>query len=412
MNDGTSPMFELCGVLIDPTTRRVLCGDVERRLSPKATAVLLALGETPGQIWSRDALLERVWPRVHVGEEVLTHAIAELRRTLGDDFRRPRLVETVYKSGYRLLRPLEKRAAHDEGASIPRAEESVGGRGVSLRAFADFLAACDYFERGGRHDTHRAVELLTATIDTTPDFALAHAELAKVLAFLSLYYEPHQGHLERAKEHCAVAHRIGSGLAQAYAAEGLINAAAGNPARSADCFASALASDPYSSETYYLLGRACLTELDFDLTAIMFERAARLRADDFHSLFMAGKMRQGAGDALGARANFQAALPRAEQALASHPQNLRALCGKARFLYELDQRDEARSLMDEITRHPDPMNYHVACTYARAGYLERALDVLEEVVDLGWRHGAWLVRDPDFERVRGERRYQRIAASM
>src|SRR5688572_17255061 len=89
--------------LFDPSTRR-LCGKGgERRLSPKATGVLLALAETPGQVWSRGALLERVWPDVIVGEEVLTHVVTELRRAFGDSFRRPLLIETIHKSGYRLL---------------------------------------------------------------------------------------------------------------------------------------------------------------------------------------------------------------------------------------------------------------------------------------------------------------------
>ncbi|MGQ0531103.1 MAG: TPR end-of-group domain-containing protein [Caulobacteraceae bacterium] len=404
MNDGSPRMPGLDGVLVDPETRRVFVGQAERRISPKAAAVLLALGETPGQVWSRDALLERVWPGVHVGEEVLTHAIAELRRALSDDFRRPRFLETVHKSGYRLLKRFERCGA-------PR-QHGNHDQDISLQAFADFLAACDYFELGGRHNTHLAIELLSSVIDTAPDFALAHAELSKVLAFMALYYEPRHANFELAQQHCATAHRIKPGLPQAHAAEGLIHAASGNLARSAKSFAAALASDPHSSDTYYLLGRACLTELSFDRVAIMFEHAARLRPDDFHSLFLAGKMRQGAGDRPGALADFRAALPRVEQALASHPQSLRALCGKARCLLELERQAEARALMDEIAEHPDPMNYHLACTYARAGYVDRALDVLEQVVELGWRHGAWLMRDPDFDAIRSEPRYQRIAASL
>src|SRR5688572_31959403 len=79
-------MLNIEDLAFDPGTRR-LCGrSGETRLSPKAAGVLEALIETPGRVWSRDALLERVWPNVTVGEEVLTHAIAELRRAAGDDF--------------------------------------------------------------------------------------------------------------------------------------------------------------------------------------------------------------------------------------------------------------------------------------------------------------------------------------
>ncbi|MGZ8283840.1 MAG: winged helix-turn-helix domain-containing protein, partial [Allosphingosinicella sp.] len=60
----------------DPASRALRRRGTERRLTPKASGVLQALAETPRQVWSRDALLERVWPDVIVGEEVLTHAIA------------------------------------------------------------------------------------------------------------------------------------------------------------------------------------------------------------------------------------------------------------------------------------------------------------------------------------------------
>lgn len=52
---------------------------------------------------SRRALLDEVWRGVVVGEEVLTHSIAELRRQLGDSSRSPSYIETVHKAGYRLL---------------------------------------------------------------------------------------------------------------------------------------------------------------------------------------------------------------------------------------------------------------------------------------------------------------------
>src|SRR5262245_10870176 len=116
-------MLKIGEFLFDPSTRRVFRGHDERRLSPKAASVLLALAETPGQVWSRDALLERVWPTVTVGEEVLTHAIAELRRALHDDFRSPRYLQTVHKSGYRLLLGTEN--VHD-GQLIAREGDDVG----------------------------------------------------------------------------------------------------------------------------------------------------------------------------------------------------------------------------------------------------------------------------------------------
>src|SRR5690348_762762 len=103
-------MLDIGEWLFDPTARRLWCRGVEVRLSPKAAFVLQALAETPNQVWSRDALLERAWPGTTVGEEVLTHAIAEIRKALQDDFRHPRYLETLHKGGYRLLTGQRPRA--------------------------------------------------------------------------------------------------------------------------------------------------------------------------------------------------------------------------------------------------------------------------------------------------------------
>lgn len=66
-------------------------------------AVLIVLYEARGEVLSREALMEAVWPDVAVGEEVLTRAIADLRKALGDSRQDPRYIQTVQKAGYRLL---------------------------------------------------------------------------------------------------------------------------------------------------------------------------------------------------------------------------------------------------------------------------------------------------------------------
>jgi adenylate cyclase len=393
-------MLKIGEWLFDAPTRRLLRGQEERRLSPKAAGVLMALAELPGQVWSRDALLERVWPAVTVGEEVLTHAVAELRRALGDDFRAPRYLQTVHKSGYRLLS-----ADRDENRTLAYIHD---GR-FDLRAYAQYLLACELYERGGRSNTLLAVEAFGAIVALYPDFALAHAGLAKALTFLETYYASPVSDLERALGHARVAQGIAPKLATAFAAEGLIFAIGGDADRSVRAFNTAIQLEPDSGETHYLLGRACLAELDFDLAALALERAARLRHDDYHSMVMAAKVRHRTDNEAQAHVNYLMALPRVETQLGAHPDDYRALCAKARCLWHLGRRDEAASLMERIAAHPDPMNYHLACTMARAGESKRALDVLEQVVDCGWRHKAWLDRDPDFDTLRDDRRFKRIA---
>jgi Tol biopolymer transport system component/DNA-binding winged helix-turn-helix (wHTH) protein len=69
--------------------------------------VLLRLAAEPGEVVRRETLLEDVWPRRMVNDEVLSRAIAELRTALGDDARVARYIETLPKLGYRLVAPVE-----------------------------------------------------------------------------------------------------------------------------------------------------------------------------------------------------------------------------------------------------------------------------------------------------------------
>jgi DNA-binding winged helix-turn-helix (wHTH) protein len=65
--------------------------------------VLVALADHAGEVLSRDQLLSLVWQSRYVSDDVITQAIAELRRAFGDDFRHPVVVETVPRRGYRLI---------------------------------------------------------------------------------------------------------------------------------------------------------------------------------------------------------------------------------------------------------------------------------------------------------------------
>ena len=77
--------------------------DERLSLSPKAFAVLQYLVEHPGQLVTKAALLDVIWPDTVVGDGVLAVGIAELRKVLGDDPQTPRFIETVHRRGYRFI---------------------------------------------------------------------------------------------------------------------------------------------------------------------------------------------------------------------------------------------------------------------------------------------------------------------
>jgi DNA-binding response OmpR family regulator len=92
-------------LVLDPATRRyTLREGGSGRLTPGEVALLLALARRPGQVLSREMLLEAVARRPdEVYERVVDVHVANLRRKLGDDAGEPWLIETIPGSGYRLV---------------------------------------------------------------------------------------------------------------------------------------------------------------------------------------------------------------------------------------------------------------------------------------------------------------------
>jgi DNA-binding winged helix-turn-helix (wHTH) protein len=73
------------------------------KLGPKAFAVLDYLVERPGQLVTKEELLNAVWPGTFVGEAVLKVAIRQIREALDDDQKFPRFIETAHRRGYRFI---------------------------------------------------------------------------------------------------------------------------------------------------------------------------------------------------------------------------------------------------------------------------------------------------------------------
>ncbi len=76
---------------------------VARNLRPKTFAVLVYLAQHPGELVTKQALLDAVWGDVAVTEDVARLSVGELRTALSDERHAPRFIETVPRRGYRFI---------------------------------------------------------------------------------------------------------------------------------------------------------------------------------------------------------------------------------------------------------------------------------------------------------------------
>jgi DNA-binding winged helix-turn-helix (wHTH) protein len=86
--------------VFDSGTRELTRAGEVQALSPRAFELLGALLEARPEALPRKQLNERLWPDTWVSQASLTWIVSELRKTLGDDARRPKLVRTVHRFGY------------------------------------------------------------------------------------------------------------------------------------------------------------------------------------------------------------------------------------------------------------------------------------------------------------------------
>jgi DNA-binding response OmpR family regulator len=76
-------------------------------IKPKAFELLAFLLRHPGQAFSRDQLLERVWGYDYAGEtRTVDDHVHWLRSTLEDDAASPKFIHTVRGVGYVFRRPV------------------------------------------------------------------------------------------------------------------------------------------------------------------------------------------------------------------------------------------------------------------------------------------------------------------
>lgn len=101
---------------VDPDVGKLGRGEEWVQLELKAMDLLVYLAEHPGEVLGKERLIRAVWPGTFVTDEVLSNAIWQLRKALGDDSRNPRYIETLPRRGYRLVAPVESGAASSRHA--------------------------------------------------------------------------------------------------------------------------------------------------------------------------------------------------------------------------------------------------------------------------------------------------------
>lgn len=92
---------------VRPALGQIVNGLEAVHVEPRSMEVLVALSRRAPELYPKKELIESVWVDAFVSDEVLTHAIWDLRRAFGDNASSPEFIQTIPKRGYRLIAPVE-----------------------------------------------------------------------------------------------------------------------------------------------------------------------------------------------------------------------------------------------------------------------------------------------------------------
>src|ERR1043166_4178681 len=145
MTDQNASTFLFDDVRVEPVTFRAFKAGSVLQLEPKTLRLLIFLIENHSRLIEKEEILNTIWPGVHVTENALVREVGKLRKTLGDDPKEPKYIQTVHTRGYRFIAEIEIRngaerllpvTTKDSHAGAPMPEERKGSGGAASEAQA------------------------------------------------------------------------------------------------------------------------------------------------------------------------------------------------------------------------------------------------------------------------------------
>jgi adenylate cyclase len=179
-------------------------------------------------------------------------------------------------------------------------------------------------------------------------------------------------------------------------------------------FEAAMRLDPKLFEAPYYWGRNLVWQGHSDQAIRVFRIAQSLRPDSYDIVSMLSLAYANAGRQADADAARTHALKLMEERLELNPDDPRAWILAATHYAALHDRERAEdAIRRALAIEEDSLTvYNAACAYALLGDEARALDHLENAVEMGWHHEEWLVHDVDFDFVRNTLRFKKILEGL
>lgn len=123
--------------IVEPKFNRIRRDGIERAIVPKVMKLLTVLASRQGEPVSQNTLITLIWPEQSVSDSSLYQAVAQLRKSLGDDASNPSYIERISGGGYCLIAEVVR----VDSSMINHSGSSIKKIKLALYSFAFMMIA-------------------------------------------------------------------------------------------------------------------------------------------------------------------------------------------------------------------------------------------------------------------------------
>jgi adenylate cyclase len=286
---------------------------------------------------------------------------------------------------------------------------------ANVQAYDDYLRGRKYFYAWNRRDSLRAIDMYRRAIAQDPAYAMAWAGLADAYSMRYRFLEADAEYAVKALEASEQALLLDPDSAEAHASRGLALYINKRAAEAEQHFETAILLSANAFEPYFLYGSCSSSQGNYLKATRLYIRAAEISPNDYLPMIYLAQAYSDMGRKDEEMRIRRRATVLIQQALDVNPNDARARYMGAANFATMGDRAKAAEWADLALRSSsdEPMVYYnAACTFAVLDESERALDLLERAVELGWGDRTWMESDSDLMSLRSNSRFRALLARL
>ena len=285
---------------------------------------------------------------------------------------------------------------------------------TKVEAYEFYLRGRKLFQKWTRQNIDLGREMFERAIELDPRFAAAWAGLATAHVYL-FSWGGHDPDLQKARNESTRALELDPELADAHVAAGQSLSMEQRYGDADAEFERAIELDPMLFDAYYYYARSCFKAGDLKKALKLFEKAQRVRPEDYQSAALIAAVLRQLGKSDEAHRADRLAIESINKHLELYPEEARAFNLGAIILARLGEVERAKQWNERamsLAPDDDAILYNASCVFAVLGEEDRALAGLQRAIEAGLAGGDWVSHDPDWERMRDHPRFQALVQRL